>query len=249
MVCISQILGKNRLETVKIQNYGEICSVKKICAILPSYNEEKNIPGVIKGVLKNNIDVVVVDDGSVDGTSELAKRNGAVVIRHDRKKGKGTSLKDGLTWATSNAYDYIITIDSDGQHNPQEIPLFIKKADADAKVGVVIGNRLLNPKNMPFVRFCTNKFMSYLISTLCKQDIPDTQCGYKLIKKDVLKVISIKARKFEIESELLVKTARAGFKISSIPIESIYAEEKSKIDPFIDTIRFIKFLVKTLIKK
>ena len=106
---------------------------KKICAVLPSYNEEKNIGTVIKGVLKNNIDEVVVDDGSVDGTSELAKKNGAVVIRHNRKKGKGTSLKDGLTWATSNDYDYIITIDADGQHNPLEIPLFIKKADADAK--------------------------------------------------------------------------------------------------------------------
>ena len=223
--------------------------MKKVCAVLPSYNEEKNIAGVIKGLQKNNIDVVVIDDGSTDKTSELAEKNGAVVIRHKRKEGKGASLKDGLARVADKGYDYIITIDADGQHNPEEAPLFIKQADADKETGIVIGNRLLRPEKMPAVRLYTNKVMSYLISGLCEQNIPDTQCGYKLIKKDVLKVISIKSRKFEIESELLVKTAKAGFKVNSIPIKSIYAGEKSKIDPFIDDIRFIRFLIKTAIKK
>jgi len=223
--------------------------MKRICAVLPSYNEEKNIANVIKGVLKNNIDVLVVDDGSTDKTSQLAEKNGAVVIRHLKKKGKGASIKDGLSWAADKGYDYIITIDADGQHNPDEIPLFIKEADANEKAGIAIGSRLWNPEKMPLVRLCTNRFMSHLISLLCRQNIPDTQCGYKLIKKDVLKAVSVKSRKFEIESELLVKAAKAGFKIKSIPIKSIYAGEKSKINPFTDAIRFIRFLIKTVAKK
>ncbi len=216
---------------------------------MPSYNEEKNVVSIIRSLLKNNVDVVVIDDGSVDRTSELAKKNGAIIIRHEKKEGKGASLKDGLAWAVDKNYGYIITIDADGQHNAEEVPLFLKEADADEKTGIVIGNRLLSPEKMPAVRFYTNKVMSFLISALCKQNIPDTQCGYKLIKREVLKVVSIKSRKFEVESELLIKTAKAGFKIKSIPIKSIYAGEKSKIDPFIDTVRFIRFLIKTTIKR
>lgn len=223
--------------------------MKKVCAILPSYNEEKSIADVIKGVQKQNIDVIVIDDGSTDKTYELAKENGAIVIRHIKKKGKGISIKDGLDYIEGKDYDYIITIDADGQHNPEEIPLFIKEADADEKVGIVIGNRLLNPEKMPFIRFYTNKTMSYFISGLCKQDIPDTQCGYKLIKKDVLEAIRIESRKYEIESELLVKATKAGFKIDSIPIKSIYAGEKSKINPFTDAIRFVRFLIRESINK
>ncbi len=223
--------------------------MKRICAILPSYNEEKNITSVIKGILKHNIDVIVVDDGSKDKTSQRASENGAAVIRHHKKKGKGVSIKDGLNYAADNDYDYIITIDADGQHNPEEIPLFVKEADANEEAGIVIGSRLWNPEKMPLARLCTNRFMSHLISLLCRQNIPDTQCGYKLIKKDVLKVISVKSRKFEIESELLVKAAKAGFKIKSIPIKSIYAGEKSRINPFTDAIRFIRFLIKTVINK
>jgi len=223
--------------------------MKKVCAVLPSYNEEKNITTVIKGILKHNIDVIEVDDGSKDKTSQRASENGAAVIRHHKKKGKGVSIRDGLNYATDNDYDYIITIDADGQHNPDEMPLFIKEADANEKAGIVIGSRLWNPEKMPLVRLCTNRFMSHLISLLCKQNIPDTQCGYKLIKKDVLKAVSVKSRKFEIESELLVKAAKAGFQIKSIPIKSIYAGEKSKINPFTDAIRFIRFLIKTVAKK
>ncbi|MFH0732042.1 MAG: glycosyltransferase family 2 protein [Candidatus Omnitrophota bacterium] len=216
--------------------------MKKICAVMPAHNEEKNIVGVIRGVMKYNIDVVVIDDGSEDNTARLAKASGAVILTHDTRKGKGASLKDGLDWAMASGYDYIITIDSDGQHNPDEIPSFISVANTDHATGVIIGNRLINYGKMPLVRICTNRFMSSLISALCKQQIPDTQCGYKLIKKDVLKNISIKSKKFEIESEILVKAAKVGFKIASIPIKSIYANEKSNINPVIDTLRFIRFL-------
>ena len=220
-----------------------------IAALIPSLNEEKNISNVINKT-KPYVDIIIVcDDGSTDSTAIIAKELGANVIRHNKNMGYGAAIKSLINEALKNEVDISVTIDADGQHNPEEIPLFINEADADDKAGIIIGNRLLHPEKIPAARLYTNKFMSYLISALCRQDIPDTQCGYKLIKKDVLKVISIKSRKFEIESELLVKTAKAGFKINSIPIKSIYAGEKSKIAPLADTVRFIRFLIRTAIKK
>lgn len=234
--------GKSKL---KMQN----TKLSNICAVLPAHNEQKHIAGLTEEIRNNKIDVIVIDDGSTDDTYQLAKESGASVIRHSKKMGKGAALKDGLAWAMDKGYDYIITMDADGQHNPAELPLFVKEADENEDAKIIIGNRLLDPKDMPLLRICTNKFMSYLISALCKQNIPDTQCGYKLIKKEVLKIISIKSRKFEIESELLIKTARAHFRIKSIPIASIYAQEKSRINPFMDSLRFIKFVLKTIIKR
>jgi len=102
------------------------------------------------------------------------------------------------------------------------------------------------PKDMPFVRIWTNKFMSWFISSMVKQKIPDTQCGYRLIKKDVLSKINLVSYNFEIESEILIKAARLGFKIESVPIKSVYAGEKSRINPVVDTIRFFKFAIKEL---
>lgn len=221
----------------------------KICAIIPSYNEEENIVNVINGVQKNNVDPVVIDDGSTDKTYELAKMNDAVVIKHDTKKGKGSSLRDGLAWASQRGYDYIFTIDADGQHNPDEIPCFMKEADSDKDAGIIIGNRMMNPENMPLLRIHTNRFMSNIISGLCSQHIPDTQCGYKLIRANVLKDIQMDSKKFEIESELLVKTAKAGFKIKSVLIKSIYAKEKSRINPITDTLRFARFLIRAFFFK
>jgi hypothetical protein len=101
-------------------------------------------------------------------------------------------------------------------------------------------------RNMPVVRVLTNKIMSWFISGLCKQKIPDTQCGFRLIKKEVLERLRLTTSKFEIESEILIKASRLGFKIESLPIKSVYIGEKSHINPFIDTIKFIKFIFKEL---
>jgi hypothetical protein len=101
-------------------------------------------------------------------------------------------------------------------------------------------------KTMPPVRFMTNRFMSYLISGLAKQRIPDTQCGFRLIKRDVLEKIRLLTRRYETESEILIKAARLGFKIESVPIKTIYRGQKSQIRPFADTLRFFRFIIKEL---
>lgn len=99
---------------------------------------------------------------------------------------------------------------------------------------------------MPLLRVLTNKFMSRLISSIVKQEIPDTQCGFRLIKSDVLRILNLRTCKYDTESEILIKAARSGFKIESVPIDSIYRGEKSKINPLIDSIRFFKLIIREL---
>ena len=112
---------------------------------------------------------------------------------------------------------------------------------------IVIGNRMSDTAIMPIARKLTNKFMSYLISRMCGHDIPDTQCGFRLIKRRVLESVSLNSSNYEIESELLLKAAKNGFKIESVPVKTIYEDEESRINPFVDTIRFIAFLVRTMV--
>ncbi|HTZ11443.1 MAG TPA: hypothetical protein VMD04_03600, partial [Candidatus Margulisiibacteriota bacterium] len=111
---------------------------------------------------------------------------------------------------------------------------------------IFIGNRMLKTKKMPLIRVLTNKFMSWLISRITHQDIPDTQCGFRLIRTDALRKLKLQAGKYETEAELLIRAARCGMKIESVRIETVYSGQKSRINPFIDTLRFIRFIVKEL---
>jgi len=217
-----------------------------IWVVIPAYNEEKNIGELVDRLKKKNLSVLVIDDGSEDNTCGEAKRSGAEVIRNERNLGKGLSLKKGIRYLLEKEkFDYIITMDADQQHSPDDTNFFIKEAE-EGKF-FVVGDRMLKPDNMPKIRVFTNKIMSWLISKIIRQNINDTQCGFRLIKKDVLEKINIETSKFEIESEILIKTRQLGFPIKSIPIRSIYFKEsKSKIRPFRDTLRFIKFLIKII---
>jgi glycosyltransferase involved in cell wall biosynthesis len=217
----------------------------RACVITPTYNEAKAIGEVISQIRAHNLEIIVVDDGSKDRTSEIARSCGATVLKNETNQGKGASLIKGFNYALTQDFDAVITMDGDGQHLPSDIPYFIRLATYSSS-GIFIGNRMSKPKSMPLSRFLTNKFMSWLISKVAKQNIPDTQCGFRLIKKDVLKSIEFKTRKYETESEILIKASRLGFKIESVPIKSVYADEKSQINPFIDTLRFIRFITKEL---
>jgi glycosyltransferase involved in cell wall biosynthesis len=217
----------------------------KTCVIIPTYNEAKKIGKLVTEIRQQGLGIVVIDDGSRDNTSEIARNNGATVLRNDINQGKGASLIMGFNYALSNGYDAVITMDGDGQHLPEDIPFFMRLAKY-SESGILIGNRMQKTKTMPTIRFLTNKFMSWLLSCLAKQDIPDTQCGFRLIKKEVLEKVALATSKYETESEILIKSSRLGFKIESVPIKTIYGAEKSQINPFIDTLRFIRLMLREL---
>ena len=214
----------------------------KICVIIPTYNESKAIAGIIKRIRQQGLEIVVVDDGSTDNTAEIAKDNGAIVLRNQINEGKGSSLVKGFHYAVSRDFDAVITMDGDGQHLPEEIPYFVRLATYSDS-GIFIGNRMFKIKTMPYIRIFANKLMSWLISLVAKQNIPDTQCGFRLIKKGVLERINLRTSKYETESEMIIKASRLGFKIESIPIKTVYEGEKSQINPIIDTLRFIRFII------
>lgn len=220
----------------------EVLERMKICIIIPTHNESKEISGLVTEIKKQNLDILVVDDGSTDNTAQIASSAGATVLRNLANEGKGSCLRKGFDYALTHGFDAVITMDGDGQHLPQDLQKFISLAGF-SKSGILIGNRMLQTKNMPGIRIITNKFMSWLISLLSKQDIPDSQCGFRLIKRQVLEKMTLKTSKYEIETEILIKASRSGFKIESVPITTVYRGEKSQINPFADTLRFVKFII------
>ena len=219
--------------------------MKKICAIIPAYNEEKSLDLVLKKIKNCNIDVIVIDDGSTDNTAAIAERENVHLIRHVSNEGKGKALRDGFRLALEKEYDCIITLDADGQHDADEISSFIKKT-LNNDAGIILGNRLYSPAGMPFGRFLVNKLFSKITSKVCKQNIADTLCGYKIIKRDVLASIRLDTNRFDIDPEILIKTAKAGFKIESINIKCIYAEESSHIRPLQDGNNFFRLIIREL---
>lgn len=217
----------------------------RTCVVIPTYNEAQAIGELVRQIRQQNLDVLIVDDGSDDNTSGVARENGAVVLRNDNNEGKGASLIKGFDYAKEKNYDAVITMDGDGQHLAEDIPYFMRLAKY-SESGIFIGNRMFKTKSMPWVRFITNKSMSWFISRIIRQKIPDTQCGLRLIKRQVLEKFKLTTHKYETESEILIKASRLGFKIESVPIKSVYMGEKSQINAFIDTLRFIRFIIKEL---
>jgi glycosyltransferase involved in cell wall biosynthesis len=219
----------------------------KTCVVIPTYNESCNIASVVGKVRAQHIDVVVVDDGSTDDTSKIAQDNGAVVLRNEHNYGKGISLTKGFQYALERGFEAVITMDGDGQHLAEEIPYFLRLAEY-SDTGIIIGNRMSKHRGMPYTRVLTNNFMSWIISVVCGQDIPDSQCGFRLLKKGLLEKLKLRTAKFETESEMLMQASRLGFKIESAPITTIYNGETSRINPFVDTVRFARYIFKEMFR-
>ncbi len=211
--------------------------------IVPAYKEQSHIGQTVRSILEYSPNVLVVDDGSRDKTSEYAEEAGAVVLRHKDNRGKGEALKTGFQYARDQACDLVITMDADGQHRPDEIPKFV---DAYRRTGIpiLLGNRMADIENMPRIRRWTNAVMSWMLSRIMKQYIPDTQCGFRMYRGDILPFLSVESQRFAAESEILLYLADRGFRIDSVRVSTIYHNEKSMIKPGLDTLRFIAMILR-----
>ena len=201
---------------------------------------------MIKDIKKVVNDVMVVDDGSTDSTSQRALDGGAIVIKHVSNQGKGAALRTGFSYVERKGFNALITMDADRQHDYTELPKFIeefKKNSAD----IVVGNRMSDTRNMPFVRLHINKITSFFTSLFLSCGISDTQSGYRLIRTEVLRNINLLTSNFETESEVLIKAGRKGFRIKEIPIKTIYLPNaQSKIKPLKDTLKFIRLIMSSI---
>lgn len=217
--------------------------------VIPCKNLESEVGDVVRGVLGLNLglDVVVVNDGSTDGTSAAAEAAGAHILEHEVNLGKGAALKTGFEYAVAKGYDAVITMDGDGQHDPSTIPDFleaVEKCDAD----IIVGTRMHAVGEMPKLRIWTNRTTSRIVSLITKQDIPDSQSGYRLIKVRVLKDIvkSFVTTRYDTESELLIRAARRGYTTAAVAITSIYTGAVSHINPIVDTLRFVRLVGRSM---
>jgi glycosyltransferase involved in cell wall biosynthesis len=211
------------------------------CVLVPAYQEQGRIGPVVAGIRRFFDSVVVVDDGSTDATAREAEAAGAVVVRHPVNRGKGVALKTGLRYAAEKGYAYVITMDADGQHDPGDIPAFLD-AYRQTQCPVIIGSRMHALSAMPRVRRWTNIYMSWLLSRAIGQTVPDTQCGFRLYRLDVFAAAGGESERFAAESETLLRLGERGVKMGSVPIKVIYRDERSKINPVTDTIRFFRML-------
>lgn len=211
------------------------------CVVIPAYREGGRIGSVVADVLKFMPDVIVVDDGSPDQTSAEAEQAGAMVVRHEVNQGKGAALDTGFKAARKREFDFVITLDGDGQHAASDLPGFVS-AYRTTGVPVLVGNRMADTRAMPFVRRMTNRFMSWLLSREMGQRVPDTQCGFRLYKLSAISELATQSGRFAAESEILMDLSHRGIGIGSVPVTTIYGTETSKIHPVKDTIRFAQML-------
>ncbi|MBV9274633.1 MAG: glycosyltransferase family 2 protein [Verrucomicrobia bacterium] len=216
-----------------------------VCAIIPAHNEEPFIGNVVRGLLRHVKQVIVVDDHSVDNTGLAASAAGAVVIRHPKRLGKGAAIKSGLRQAAQESFEFFLFLDGDGQHDPDEAPTFFATA-SEFETGLIIGNRMTNVDAMPWARRWTNRFMSWQIGKLCRRELPDSQCGYRMAHRNLLPVLLRSSNGFAFETESLLLAIEAGFLVSFVPVRTIYRAEQSKIRPARDTLGYARVLTRNL---
>ena len=215
----------------------------KTCILVPAFKEERHIAAVVREVLDYCPDVIVIDDGSPDDTAQVAAAAGATVLEHVRNQGKGAALQTGFDHARTQGYDLAITLDADGQHAPSDIPAFLQAYERTHSP-VLVGNRMGDVAAMPRLRRFVNRTMSALLSRVMGQHVPDSQCGFRLYHRSAFPqgLPDAASRRYAAESEILLRLALQGRKIGAVTIQTIYGQEKSKVNPLTDTFRFFLML-------
>jgi glycosyltransferase involved in cell wall biosynthesis len=211
-----------------------------VAAVIPAYCEEKHVGEVVRRTRAQLDHVLVIDDGSADQTAAQAREAGADVVVHERNLGKGESIMTGLRYWLDRGLHHVIVLDADGQHLPEEIVRFLAAAQGGAQL--LVGTRMNDVRDMPRVRRFVNRWMSQQISRACGQEVPDTQCGFRMLSAAVIPHLLDGAARFDYETEMLFVASRNGFKIGAVPISTVYSDEVSSIHPVRDTIRFFKLM-------
>ncbi len=209
---------------------------------MPAFNEARFLSNLLFEISEyaSKKDILVINDGSTDNTGEIAEMHGVKVIHHAKNEGKGAALLSAFRFAKKEGYDWVVTLDSDGQHAPVFLKDFFRQIES-TDATIILGNRADRMKKMPFHRILSNGVTSIIISLLAgNQRIHDSQCGYRAIRVSQLDFMQLKEQGFQFESELLIHVGRSGGKVEEQPIDTVYGKEASSIRLFSDTLKFIR---------
>ncbi|MFC2054684.1 glycosyltransferase family 2 protein [Chloroflexota bacterium] len=214
----------------------------KIIVVIPAYNEDSQIANVVLGSM-TYLPVLVIDDGSTDETVQITRSTGAEILLQAPNQGKGTALQAGFQHALDEGFEAVITLDADGQHDPNEIPKFLNAYNAK-RTDLIIGVRDFS--QMPLVRRLANTLGTISFSWALGQNIPDNQSGYRLISRRLMNaVLKSEESGFEFEVEMIRICVQWGFTMDWVPISTIYAGEKSHIHPLKHLMEFLRIVLQT----
>ncbi len=214
---------------------------------IPAYNEEKNISEIIKKLQKITNKIIVCDDGSNDSTAKIAKEMGVLVVQHETNLGYGAAIRSIFLKAREEKSEFLITLDSDGQHRIEDIQIILEPLKT-GKADIVIGSRFLNNggKNVPSYRKVGIKILTKLANTSLEQNITDSQSGFRGYGKDVIENVTPSESGMGVSNEILIKANKQGLKIVEVPIIILYDGDTSTHNPIshgssvlISTLKFI----------
>lgn len=204
----------------------------KVCVIIPTYNNGGTLAAIIEDVSHYTPNVIVINDGSTDGTEQIIQSFKHVEsVSYPQNVGKGWALRKAFKFASSLGYDYGITIDSDGQHFAKDLPVFMAKLE-DARDAIVVGSRNMDQATIPGKSSFGHKFSNFWYKVETGINCPDTQSGFRLYPLYLLKDMKLYTRKYELEIEVLVRAAWRGVKIDSVPVTVHYAPKETRISHF-----------------
>jgi glycosyltransferase involved in cell wall biosynthesis len=199
--------------------------IDAICAVIPAYNAERTVGAVVLEALTFLATVIVADDGSADATAKVATEAGAQVVRLPTNRGKGHCLRLLFAEARKRGFDAVITLDSDGQHDPADIPRFLD-AHRNDPGSVIVGSRMADEDAIPVHRRNSMLVARFYICLAANRYIDDTQCGYRLYPLSVVESIALRKDRFVTETELLLKVGDSGIPIISLPIRAVYLPDQ-----------------------
>ena len=219
----------------------EISLLSDFCIIIPTYNNANTLASVIDSVLPLAKNVVVVNDGSTDSTTEIlySYKEKIKIISYTTNRGKGFALHCGFEYASERGYKYALTFDSDGQHSAEDIPQFLEAIEKSPDV-LIVGNRNLTQDNMPKKNTFANKFSNFWFAVHTGTKLPDTQTGFRLYPLEKMKGIRPVTSRYEAELEILIRCAWRGIKLVSLPIQVFYAPEGERVSHFRPGIDFLR---------
>lgn len=224
-----------------------------LAILIPAYNEERVIGSVVTAIPRmvagvDRIETVIVNDGSKDRTAAKAATAGAIVISHRINRGYGVAITSCLAAAKALNVTVGVTMDADGQHDPNDLPTLIEPILMD-KADVVVGTRMSNPTGMPLIRILGNRAMNAILKFFWRIKTTDSQSGYRAYGRKALETIRLQATGFEVSTEMFYAAKQANLRVVEVPIRSIYTDySKAKgQNPITAVLTFVRFLARVLI--